>query len=133
MSQTIGKVRLTHSTIPTQLTNQPLDPPRLRTRLAPRLPLILPAHPRPRLQPDSTHPHGQAQADLRPQYRLRRLRRCHRLRAAQSHGQEAPAEDVLYAHDKTRESEEYEFGEIDGEMGRWRGAEEGGEGNAAEE
>ena len=111
MSQTVGRV----STPPTSasspqslhtllffisrtLTNcsNPTDPARLLPSLAPRFPLLaLHPHPRPPRLPHRNSPNGQAQTDLGPFNRLRRLRGRNWLLRRPRNGQEDAAKEIL--------------------------------------
>ena len=95
--------------------------------MAPRLPLH-PQHtpPRPPCLSNRHHPHGQAQADLGPIDRLRRLRCGYRLYRCVRHGEEDATEAVLQADYEARSAKVVEYGGHDEEVGRRRDFEEGG-------
>jgi len=137
MSQTIGKVRPAHpSRSSIQLhshTPSAADTARLRAHLAPRLGVSVAAHARAAVVAHRTDPDGQAQADLGPVERLRRLRGGDGLRAAEGDGPQATAEDVLLAHDAARQPQEPEPRAPHGQVGRRRGPAPRRPRNAAQE
>ena len=106
MSQFVGQVRtyhhFNHFKLPSLIRLPPPDPPRLLTRVAPRRCQHRPTPSRPPGLLHRHHPHGQAQTHLRPQYRLRRLRRHYRPIPAAHHRQEDAEEEILLAHHPAR-------------------------------
>ena len=79
------------------------------------------------------HPYGQAQTDMGPLDRLRRLRCSHRLHRCVRYWEENAAEAVLQADHEARSAEGAEYGGYDEEVGRRRDIEEGGQWHVAEE
>lgn len=102
--------------------------------MAPRLPLH-PRHtsPRPPCLSNRHHSHGQAQTDLGPIDRLRRLRGGYRLYRRVRYWEEDATEAVLQADHEARSAEVVEHGGYDEEVGRRGDSEEGGQWDVAEE
>ena len=102
--------------------------------MAPHLPLH-PGHTsaRPFGLSNRHHPHGQAQANLGPVDRLRRLCGGYRLHRRVRYGEEDATEAVLQADHEARSAEVVEHGGDDEEVGRRGDFEEGCQWHVAEE